>query len=291
MMRSMNSQADEGRPGHGTVTRFEAETEVRALGEGHFEVELHPSWWIIAGPNGGYIAALLLRAMVRTVDDVSRPPRSMTVQYLRSPAEGSARIVVTVERSGRSVSNLTARMLQGDQLVALAVAAFGSARPGSVDFDESGGLAAALDGLAIPTPDDTPVIEVDPDRDVPMRSHYDLRWVVGTLPFSARPGDDVRARSGGWLRPAEQVPIDEVVLAAMADAWMPPVFSRLTEPLAVPTIDLTIHFRALPADPLGFCFVLFESPVAIDGYVVEHGRIFAPDGSLLVECRQLAVLI
>lgn len=29
----------------------------------------------------------------------------------------------------------------------------------------------------------------------------------------------------------------------MSDAWVPPLFSRVDEPLAVPTIDLTVHFR------------------------------------------------
>ena len=46
----------------------------------------------------------------------------------------------------------------------------------------------------------------------------------------------------------------------------------------MPTVDLTIHFRARPADPLAHCFVLFDSPVARDGYLVEHGRIWSAGG-------------
>ena len=92
------------------------------------------------------------------------------------------------------------------------------------------------------------------------------------------------------MRPAEPVAVDEVVLLAMSDAWMPPLFSRVDEPLAVPTIDLTVHFRALPDDPMDHCFVVFESPLAADGYLVEHGRLLDRHGRLLAESRQLAVL-
>ncbi len=76
----------------------------------------------------------------------------------------------------------------------------------------------------------------------------------------------------------------------MSDAWLPPIFSRVDHPLAVPTVDLTVHFRALPADPLDFCFAEFDSPLAADGYLVEHGRVLDRDGRLLIESRQLAVV-
>jgi acyl-CoA thioesterase len=76
----------------------------------------------------------------------------------------------------------------------------------------------------------------------------------------------------------------------MSDAWLPPVFSKVDHPLAVPTIDLTVHFRALPEDPLDHCFVVFDSPLAQGGYLVEHGRILDRRGRLLAESRQLAVV-
>lgn len=289
----------------GGSTRFETETAVTRIGPGEYAAELHGSWWIIAGPNGGYVAAVLLRAMIAEVDDALRRVRSMTIQYLRPPTVGAVTMSVTIERSGRTVSNVTTRMVQGGKLVALAMAAFGVDREGTVSFDETEGLSAILGGSPVPAPEDIPVSELDPDRDVPMRGHYDLRWVIGDLPFSAigRGADAGGTRSttsstesrravcGGWLRPSEPVPIDEVVLVAMSDAWMPPVFSRAGVELAVPTVDLTVHFRNLPKDPLGFCFVMFDSPLAEHGYTVEHGRIMDPDGRLLVESRQLAVLI
>lgn len=274
----------------GAVTRFAADTAVEALGGGRYGAVMDPSWWIVAGPNGGYVAAVVLRAIVAEVADTTRRPRSFTLQYLRPPAAGPVEVEVFVERAGRTVSNVSARMTQEGRLLVLAMAALAVDRPESLGFDEGPGLPSLPDGRAVPLPEQIAVQELDPDRDVPMRGHYDLRWVLGELPFSAQRSDDARASTGGWLRPAEQEPIDEVVLAAMTDAWMPPIFCRVAEPLAVPTIDLTIHFRRLPEDPLDFCFVQFDSPLASDGYLVEHGRLLDRRGRLLAESRQLAVV-
>jgi len=271
-------------------TVFAGDTSVAPAGEGRYDATIDRSWWIVAGPNGGYVAAIVLRAIVAEVDDPTRRPRSLTLQYLRPPAAGRVQVEVTVERSGRTVSNVSARMTQDGRLLVIAMATLAVDRDAPVSFDETAGMPRMADGTAVPAAAEIAVEEVDPDRDVPMRAHYDLRWVLGALPFSEPSGQPPTAMSGGWLRPAEAEPIDEIVLAAMTDAWMPPIFSRVDQPLAVPTIDLTIHFRGLPEDPLAHCFVVFASPVARDGYLVEHGRIFSADGVLLAESRQLAVV-
>ena len=55
--------------------------------------------------------------MVAELDDSAREPRSLTCHYLRPPAAGPVRIEVTVERSGRATSTLTARLLQDGRAV------------------------------------------------------------------------------------------------------------------------------------------------------------------------------
>jgi acyl-CoA thioesterase len=278
-----------GEPPRTPPTRFELDTSVQRVSPGEYRAEVVRSWWIVNGPNGGFVAALVLRAIVAEVADPQRRPRSLTLHYLRAPTEGPVRIDVTVERSGRTVTNVSARLSQEGRTMALALAALAVDRAGPVAFDDTTGLPSMEDGTPVPMPEQVPSTEVDRDRDVPLREHYDLRWVLGDPPFQPRSAGAV-ARCGGWLRPAERVPIDEVVLAAMSDAWLPPVFSRHAVALAVPTVDLTIHFRSSPSDPLDFCFVEFDSPVAHGGYLVEHGRLWDRHGRLLAESRQLAVL-
>lgn len=274
------------------ATEFERDTAVEALGDGRFAARISPSWWIVTGPNGGYVAAVVLRAMVAAVADPDRRPISSTFHFLRPPHAGPVEVDVTVERSGRTVTNVSARMTQDGRLLLLALVAFGTAREGALSFDETAGLPLRPDGVPVPGWADIEPNPVDPERDIPMRSLYELRWGFGGIPFSGEAGST--ADSAGWLRLRESPPIDEVVLVAMADAWIPPVFSRVTEPLAVPTVDLTVHFRARPSPAItggdaAWCFVRFASPVAGDGYIVEHGSVWDASGRLLADVRQLAV--
>ena len=66
-----------------------------------------------------------------------------------------------------------------------------------------------------------------------------------------------------------------IALAAIADAWAPAVFSRVVEPLGVPTVDLTIHFRDRPTGEPGWTFARFRSQHAAAGYVEEDGELWS----------------
>jgi hypothetical protein len=89
-----------------------------------FAAEVSPDWRAGRGPHGGYLAAMLLRALVESVADSERAPRSLTIHYARAPEPGPVQITTTIEREGRSLSTLSARMHQGEDLVALVLAAF-----------------------------------------------------------------------------------------------------------------------------------------------------------------------
>jgi acyl-CoA thioesterase len=273
------------------MKKFSSETEVTQLGVGRYSANMDRSWWIVSGPNGGYVAAVILRAICEEVNDPARQPRSITLQFLRVPKEGEVEIEVVVERVGRTVSNLSARMTQDGVLLVITIAVLAENREASLSFNELPGLPLLPDGTAIPAAESLAAEDLDPSRDVPMRAHYEQRWVIGEHPFQPLPSGESVARTGGWLRPAGGEAIDSIALAAMSDAWLPPIFSRVREPLLIPTIDLTIHFRGLPTDPYAFCFVLFESPLSLDGYLIEHGQIFDAQGHLIAESRQLAVVV
>jgi acyl-CoA thioesterase len=237
---------------------------------------------VARGANGGYVAALLLHAMQLAVDDPARPPRSLTVHYLAPTEEEPFRIETRIERSGRTLATLSARLIQGTTVAALALAAFSAARP-SISFGE----ARMPD---IPPPESLPEL-FPPTPGVPSFSRqYDYRWALGDPPFSGSNS----ARVGGWLRLAQPRVVDALLAAAMMDAWMPSIFPRLREPISAPTIDLTVHFRTqLPlatARPDDYYCAVFSSRLAADGYFEEDGELWSRDGQLLAHSRQLAML-
>jgi acyl-CoA thioesterase len=104
-----------------------------------------------------------------------------------------------------------------------------------------------------------------------------------------------RAIAGGWIRLPEPRVVDPLLAAAITDGWLPPTFSRIQQAVVVPTVDLTIHFRAaLPHPglaPDAFVLAAFRTNVAADGFLEEDGEIWAPDGTLLAQSRQLATIL
>jgi acyl-CoA thioesterase len=266
-------------------TRFDRDTEARPLGEGAYEVRIDPGWWVVRGPNGGYIAALLVRALENEVGDPARVLRSFTVHYLRPPAAGPAGIDVRIERAGRSVTTASARLLQGGRLQALALAAFAVPRA-------SPELHHALPPEVAP-PEACPPRGGSP---IPIHQRYEQRFAIGPLPFT---GPRTReARTGGWLRLAEPRALDAALLVAYADAWPPSLFacSELAGPAGgIPTVDLTVHVRTRlpvpglrPDDPV---LVSFHTREVSQGVLEEDGEIWSRDGRLLAHSRQLAILL
>jgi acyl-CoA thioesterase len=259
------------------VNRFQRDTAAEPLGAGRYAVRIDRGWWVVRGPNGGYVAALLLRALAAEVGDPARPPRSLTVHYASPPAEGPAEVTTRLERVGRGVTTATARLEQGGKLRALALAAFGAAR-------EAPSYARLTPPEVLPPERCAPLSSAVP---IPIRQRFDARVAV----------DPGGARSGGWIRLREDPgPVDAPLLAAYTDAWPPAAFERLDRSAlanGIPTVDLTVHFRApWPAalDPTDFALVAFRSHVLHDGFLEEDGEVWTRSGVLLAQSRQLAVL-
>jgi acyl-CoA thioesterase len=260
------------------VSAFTEATAVEPLGDGAWRATCDGGWSTQLGPNGGYLAAIVLRAMAAQLDDPQRRPRSLTCHYLRPPHAGDVRIDVTVERSGRSLSTLTARLTQDERLCILAVGAFAIDLDGVLDYGAS------------------PPATVDPEAtsrlfavaEVPMTQHFDMRPALGEPLYT---GAD-EALSGGWVRFDEDDgdPLDEPALAMLSDAWWPSPLPRLTRPAALPTIDLTVHFRSPPVGD-GHVLAVFRSSTSAGGFFEEDGELWSRDGVLLAQSRQLALLV
>ena len=263
------------------TTAFARATAVEPAGPGAWTATLDGAWSAPSSLNGGYLAAVVLRAMLAELDDPARHARSLTCHYLRPSAPGEASVEVTLERTGRTLSTVSARLSQGGRLCIVALAAF------MTDLDGVDEWATAPP--AIPPPEE--IVALDPPPpEVPMVAQFEVRPALGGPPFSGAP----EALTGGWLRFAEPQPLDAPALAMYADGWLPSAWTRLTGPVGAPTVDLTVHFRAPAAalavvdDPV---LAVFRSRTGSEGFFEEDGELWSRDGVLLAQSRQLALLL
>lgn len=266
-------------------TAFDADTRLEELGGGRYRIGLDPRWNAPPGPNGGFIAALVVRAIEATVADPARPPRSLTIHYLRPPKSlpdgPPLEIEVTVEREGRSLSSASVRISQTGVVTALALAACSAPREG-IDFDQT-------QMPDVPAPADCPDIPYEPGRTIELISQIEMRLAAGA-PFTGAP----EARSACWMRLREPRRPDAALLALAVDAWLPAIFTLTTEIVAAPTIDLTIHWRSpVPAAlaPDDYLLVSVGSRLGRDGFWEEDADVWAPDGTLLAQGRQIALAL
>ncbi len=259
---------------------FDEEITLEPLGDGSFRGAVIERWFTPAGPLGGFVMALMIAAFDRVVADPERTARSVTMHFLRAPVAGSVIARAELVKGGRTLSSLRGELEQDGRIVATALAAYG--RP-----------------VAAPRYEDAPMPRVKPpgpEPDLFGAPPGELPAMVRRLRMQHRFGEAAlsradRAEIGGWYELDEGRPVDAAALAVLSDAWFPAPWPRLGALMAAPTIDLTVHFRtALPLPPspiLG----RFRSRVARDGYFEEDGEMWAPDGTLVAQSRQLGLLL
>ncbi|MFN0028818.1 MAG: thioesterase family protein [Acidimicrobiales bacterium] len=250
---------------------------------GSFDAELTDRWWIVTGPNGGLLAALLLRAVQAVVGE-SRPElaaRILTVQFLSGPKVGPVHVQVRLDKDGRRVCFASAVMTQGDRVICQAKVTL--VAPLGNEFDLVDHVMPPA-----PPPDECPIMPA-----AVTYGNARQRWQRRDVDLG-RP-DAVC----GWLRLDPPVPIDVAVLALMCDNLPPSLRGHFAEPdpdLAERThttsIEMTIYFRCaeVALAPTDECLVLLQSATVSDGLHQEEGEVWSANGRLLATSRQLALV-
>ena len=263
---------------------FDQDTALEPVGAGRWRATVFEHWFVVGGPNGGFLAALMARAMTETAG-AGQPPRSLTLQFLRAPVAGEVEVSAEVAYAGGSTTFLNLRIEQGGESVALGLGCCAAWREGQPEWDDTQMPPA-------PAPDQCEPIPPRPSGALPFLGNYEMRPALGP-PLGVPAPPDQPARTAGWIRPVRARGLDPILIAALADAWLPAAHLRLPEPGFVPTLDLTIHWRA-PLDPGAaehpWVLVCFTTRLAAGGFWEEDGELWSQDGTLLAHSRQLAIV-
>jgi acyl-coenzyme A thioesterase PaaI-like protein len=246
--------------------------------DARFDAEVMPGWDIGGNANGGYLLAIAGRAMR---DAIGLRPLSLTAHYLRPAPAGVCEIVVSTVRSGRRLATATAQLTMNDAVVLQLVGTFGEQQPGGLQWHRE-------PPIELPDYDECVRRDVSPDG-VAAAFHSRLATRV-------RPGDDGYNRGEptgdpevrGWFALAAGESIDVIGVLLAADSFPPPIFNLGPDPGWVPTIELTVHIRGVPAPGPLRC--AFRSRFVDDGLVDEEGEIWDGSGALVAQTRQLSLI-
>lgn len=229
------------------------------------------------GPNGGYLAALAIRA-ARQGLLIDPPVRTVSVRYVTRPEFAPVVLSPDLLRGARTTAFARVTAEQAHELMFAADVTFGS------------DAAAAAEHRPERAPDVAPPDALSPLAPLPGVPHFtdlvDYRWAGGGVPFSG--GDEALIRL--WMRVNDGEPLDAHRLAFLLDAIFPSFYTVLRAPAPAATVDLRYDFaRAITPDlaPDGWALFEFRTRDWAGGWAVEDGAAWSRSGELLGVARQL----
>lgn len=245
--------------------------------EGEVRLGVSPEWMQGRAVFGGLQGVLLLEAMRGWVP--SLPVRSMQVTFVAPPSGNQLLARAAVLRQGKSATHVEARLLDGDNVLAVATGVFGAARTSQVE--------------RIPQ---MPVVHCDkprhfkyfPGLSPAFLQHFDAHWLQGGMPLtSVREPQIVVALD----MPGEALSTEAHVLA-MADFVPPVALSYLGMPVPGSSMTWMLEFLTDQLDGMSMqgWRVDAEMMAAKDGYTSQSVMLWGPQGQPLVLGRQNMVV-
>jgi hypothetical protein len=105
------SEASDSTPGPAASHPFDADTAVEPSGDGVFDATVSDRWnRLLGGPLGGYLLAICLQALRRTVPFPD--PVVVSAFFLRPARVGASKVQTALVRAGRRMASGEARLLQ-----------------------------------------------------------------------------------------------------------------------------------------------------------------------------------
>ncbi|MFJ9907314.1 thioesterase family protein [Streptomyces sp. NPDC101152] len=265
-------------------SEFDRDTALTRRAPDVYALDLSAGWTIINAVNGGYLLAVLGRALADALPHSD--PFTISAHYLTASQPGPAVVRTDVVRTGRTLSTGQASLFQydeeGHEVERIRVlASYGdldslpddvrtSARPPAMPpleecFGPGDGPTPFTGSSAIT---DRLMIKLDPAT---------LGWAVGA------PSGKGEMRA--WFGLADGRDADPLSLLLAVDA-LPPTAFEIGLSGWVPTVELMVHVRSRPAP--GPLRVSITTRNLAGGFLEEDAEVWDSTDRLVAQSRQLA---
>ncbi|MEW2274022.1 thioesterase family protein [Streptomyces griseofuscus] len=265
-------------------SEFDRDTAVVRREPGVYDIDLSAGWTILGAVNGGYLLAVLGRALG---DALPHPdPFTISAHYLTASRPGRAVIRTETVRTGRTLSTGQASLFQyddeGNEVERIRVlASYGdlaglpddvrtTAKPPAIPpYEQCFGPADGPDPLKdVSAITDRLLLKLDPAT---------VGWAIG------QPSGKGEMRA--WFGLADGREADPLSLLLVVDA-LPPTAFEMGLKGWVPTVELTAHIRHRPAP--GPLRVAITTRNLAGGFLEEDAEVWDSEDRLVAQSRQLA---
>lgn len=270
------------------------DTAVGDLGDGRYRADLSEDWRIW-GPNGGYVAAIALRAAGEAAAQAR--PASIAVHFLGVADFGPVDLAVTPMRIARNAQSLRVSMTQGDRAILEALVWAVADDVEALEHDEAP-MPDVVSADDLPTMEERMAAADPPATPFPFWANIDNRGLQWSPKW---PPDEPLPPTGRWwcrFRPAETFPDDRWVDACrslvLLDTFGWPAANAAhawrTEPggephFIAPNIDLHATFSRFDPEER-WLLVESTSPAGADGLLSARLAVWSAGGALLATGSQ-----
>lgn len=268
------------------LSTFDDATRWTPDGAGRWIGRFDETWLQGRTAFGGLVSGAALRAMREVLADDARACRTLTSSFLAPVrADADALLSVEVQREGRSITFVEARITQSDALCATVQGVFGAPRESGITVEPTRWTPdkSHQDGMIFPF-----IQGVTPN----FTRHFNMSWTEGDIPFTS----GSQRHLAGWCRLAsdgaapDPAPAD-VALIGLLDAWPAPVLGMMDRPAPASTVRWSAHLidpaRYVPGAWLGF---RSEALTGHDGHVTTRGTLHDAEGHLIAWMEQLVAV-
>lgn len=265
-------------------SEFDRESAVTRREPGVYDIEFTDRWSIGDAVNGGFLLAVIARALADTLPHGD--PFSVSAHYLTATGPGPAVVRTETVRSGRTLSTGQASLLQyddeGNEVERIRVlATYGDLAelPDDVRTSAEPPAIPPIDQCFGPqdSPEPVPGSPAIGERLLLKLDPAVLGWALGSPS-----GQGV---SRGWFGLADGRHPDPFSLLLAVDA-LPPTAFELGLSGWVPTVELTVHIRCRPAP--GPLRVSITTRNLAGGFLEEDAEVWDSADRLVAQSRQLA---
>ena len=267
--------------------QFQAALDLTKVSDSVFSFTPDSRYFVGNTPHGGYLLALMNKAMVQALPHSSAI--NSNVYYLDRTEPEPAELHVEVLRTSRGSSMGQVKLIQNKKITCLYSSLCS-------DFEYMKGYS----GLSTPLP---PIINAVKQDDFKVMSYESLGSgstpsFIKQLNMSVHPdhawwdrdisSDAAEARCSAYLE-LEGGVADTFVLSYLADILPPVVQNKFGSLGWIPTLTLTCNIRQLPKTNL--LFIDGHAKDISNGYFEQDCYIWDMDGNLVATSRQLAKIL